>query len=96
MNDTNYDVSFEDIRAVANESAAASPPQPAPIPGETKKFKVELNKQSHLDTLKYYMNSIINMPSSLRWLCITHGLCWMSLLCYSLYFTDFVGEVIYG
>ena len=51
---------------------------------------------SSVQTLKYYLNSIVLMPSSLRWLCVTHCFCWMSLLCYSLYFTDFVGEEIYG
>lgn len=48
------------------------------------------------ETLKYYLKSIINMPPCLRWLCVTHCLCWMSLLCYSLYFTDFTGEEIFG
>lgn len=52
--------------------------------------------QNHLETLRYYLLSIFKMPTSLKWLCVTHGLCWMSLLCYSLYFTDFVGEEIYG
>ena len=51
---------------------------------------------SKLDILKYCLKSIVHMPSSLKWLCVTHCLCWMSLLCYSLYFTDFVGEEIYG
>ena len=53
-------------------------------------------QMSSVETLKYYLNSILVMPSSLRWLCVTHCFCWMSLLCYSLYFTDFVGEEIYG
>lgn len=42
------------------------------------------------------IRAIIEMPNSLRWLCITHCLCWMSLLCFSLYFTDFVGEEVFG
>ncbi len=46
---------------------------------------------SQIEILKYYLTSIIRMPSSLRWLCVTHCFSWMSLLCYSLYFTDFVG-----
>lgn len=56
----------------------------------------EKENSRKLDTLKYYLKSIVKMPHSLRWLCITHCLCWMSLLCYSLYFTDFVGEEIFG
>ena len=46
--------------------------------------------------VKYYLTSIVKMPSSLKWLCLTHYFCWSSLLCFSLYFTDFVGEEIYG
>ena len=56
----------------------------------------EQEKQSQIEILKYYLSSIFKMPKSLRWLCLTHCFCWMSLLCYSLYFTDFVGEEIYG
>lgn len=52
--------------------------------------------ESKTERINGYFNSIIKMPNSLRWLCVTHGFCWMSLLCYSLYFTDFVGEEIYG
>ena len=36
------------------------------------------------------------MPMSLRVLCVTNLFCWMSLVCYSLYFTDFVGEAVFG
>lgn len=46
--------------------------------------------------LKIYLKSIIKMPISLMWLCLTHLFCWMALLCYSLYFTDFVGEEVFG
>ncbi|XP_042206291.1 LOW QUALITY PROTEIN: membrane-associated transporter protein-like [Homarus americanus] len=40
--------------------------------------------------------SIVYMPRSLRILCLTNLFCWMSLVCYSLYFTDFVGEAVFG
>ncbi|KAJ8306932.1 hypothetical protein KUTeg_015016 [Tegillarca granosa] len=46
--------------------------------------------------LKTYLISIIRMPRSLLILCITNLFCWMSLVCYSLYFTDFVGQAVYG
>lgn len=46
-------------------------------------------------TLKEYLKSIIQMPSSLRILCLTNLFCWMSLVCYSLYFTDFVAECVF-
>ncbi|XP_037078378.1 LOW QUALITY PROTEIN: proton-associated sugar transporter A-like [Pollicipes pollicipes] len=47
-------------------------------------------------TLKEYLLSIVYMPASLRVLCVTNLFCWMSLVCYSLYFTDFVGEAVFG
>ena len=47
-------------------------------------------------TLTEYLWSIIYMPSSLRILCLTNLFCWMSLVCYSLYFTDYVGEAVFG
>lgn len=47
-------------------------------------------------TLRQYLLSIVYMPQSLRLLCLTNLFCWMSLVCYSLYFTDFVGEAVFG
>ena len=35
------------------------------------------------------------MPRSLIVLCLTNLFCWASLVCYSLYFTDFVGQSVY-
>ncbi|TRY68433.1 hypothetical protein TCAL_01367 [Tigriopus californicus] len=50
---------------------------------------------AHIGTFSQYLWSIIYMPSSLRVLCLTNLFCWMSLVCYSLYFTDFVGEAVF-
>lgn len=36
------------------------------------------------------------MPYSLRIVCLTNLFCWMAHVCYSLYFTDFVGEAVFG
>lgn len=47
-------------------------------------------------TLKTYLKSIIFMPHSLRMVCLTNLFCWMAHVCYSLYFTDFVGEAVFG
>ncbi|XP_055331649.1 proton-associated sugar transporter A-like [Paramacrobiotus metropolitanus] len=47
-------------------------------------------------TIQDYLWSIIYMPKSLRVLCLTNLCCWMSLVCYSLYFTDFVGQSVFG
>ena len=52
--------------------------------------------KAHIATFSSYLWSIVYMPSSLRVLCLTNLFCWMSLVCYSLYFTDFVGEAVFG
>lgn len=44
-----------------------------------------------------FLTCCLSYPQqSLRILCITNLFCWMSLVCYSLYFTDFVGEAVFG
>ncbi|XP_068081751.1 membrane-associated transporter protein [Anabrus simplex] len=47
-------------------------------------------------TLSQYLLSIMYMPKSMRILCLTNLFCWMAHVCYSLYFTDFVGEAVFG
>ena len=60
--------------------------------------RMSLNQQylTKLELMRYHFFSLIDMPKYLKWLCLTHCFSWMSLLCFSLYFTDFVGEEIYG
>lgn len=55
-------------------------------------------KESDADSvsLVYYLRSIVFMPKSLRMVCMTNLFCWMAHVCYSLYFTDFVGEAVFG
>lgn len=47
-------------------------------------------------SLRYYLRSIVFMPRSLRMVCLTNLFCWMAHVCYSLYFTDFVGEAVFA
>lgn len=47
-------------------------------------------------TLREYLMSIVYMPRSMQILCLTNLLSWMAHLSYSLYFTDFVGESVFG
>nr|XP_054767294.1 membrane-associated transporter protein-like [Lytechinus pictus] len=54
------------------------------------------DEPEEMATMGTYLLSIVFMPPSLRILCFTHLLGWMSLLCYSLYFTDFMGQEVYG
>ena len=63
---------------------------------EITEAKLDSHELSPAETLKCYFRTIVEMPSPLKWLCLTHCFSWMSLLCFSLYFTDFVGEEIYG
>lgn len=64
----------------------------SPVPLDSEEELTAATKAS----LKQYLWSIIYMPSSLKVLCLTNLFCWMSLVCYSLYFTDFVGEAVFG
>ncbi len=65
--------------------------QASPMPVE----EGELTADASIATLTNYLWTIIYMPRSLRVLCLTNLFCWMSLVCYSLYFTDFVGEAVF-
>ncbi|XP_059153835.1 proton-associated sugar transporter A-like [Physella acuta] len=58
--------------------------------------KIETVEVSTDVTLRTYLRSIVQMPRSMWVLCLCNLLCWMSLVCYSLYFTDFVGQSVYG
>ena len=55
----------------------------------------ELTSDTSMATFTNYLWTIVYMPMSLRVLCLTNLFCWMSLVCYSLYFTDFVGEAVF-
>ena len=54
--------------------------------------RVEISADVSLHT---YLRSIVFMPPCMLTLCLVNLLCWMSLVCYSLFFTDFVGQVIF-
>ncbi|XP_055372316.1 proton-associated sugar transporter A-like isoform X2 [Condylostylus longicornis] len=56
----------------------------------------EENENEEKVSLAKYLKSIVIMPKSMRILCLTNLLTWMSHLCYCLYFTDFVGEAVFG
>ncbi|XP_041450655.1 proton-associated sugar transporter A isoform X4 [Drosophila obscura] len=71
------------------------------IPDQSReKIEVENVQQTQnsvqIESLSHYLLSIIYMPYSLRMVCLTNLFCWMAHVCYSLYFTDFVGEAIFN
>ncbi|XP_053681179.1 proton-associated sugar transporter A-like [Anopheles nili] len=43
-----------------------------------------------------FLKSTFRIPGALGLLCVTNLFCWMSHISYSLYFTDFVGENVFG
>lgn len=68
-------------------------PPPAAVDKSGFDESVDANPKT---TLTEYLLSIVYMPHSLRVVCLTNLFCWMAHVCYSLYFTDFVGEAVYG
>ncbi|XP_037547906.1 membrane-associated transporter protein [Nematolebias whitei] len=46
-------------------------------------------------TFRSLMKAIVNMPSHYRCLCISHLLGWTAFLCNMLFFTDFMGQIVY-
>lgn len=58
-------------------------------------FAVPQNLEE-IQSLSHYLLSIVYMPYSLRLVCLTNLFCWMAHVCYSLYFTDFVGEAVFN
>ncbi|XP_068430742.1 membrane-associated transporter protein [Clinocottus analis] len=41
------------------------------------------------------MKTLINMPNHYRFLCVSHLLGWTAFLCNMLFFTDFMGQIVY-
>lgn len=62
----------------------------------TETLNISITKPEEHLTLKHYLLSIVHMPFSLRILCLTNFFCWSAHVSYSLYFTDFVGEAVFG
>ncbi|XP_072518186.1 membrane-associated transporter protein [Salminus brasiliensis] len=46
-------------------------------------------------TLKSLLSAMINMPTHYRYLCVSHLLGWTAFLCNMLFFTDFMGQIVY-
>lgn len=86
------DVSKDDRVQVLNQISIVS------IETDVNSIEVDSDISSEVEeriSLLQYLKSVVIMPKSIRILCITHLFTKMALLSYSLYFTDFVGEVIF-
>ncbi|CAJ1070760.1 membrane-associated transporter protein [Xyrichtys novacula] len=53
------------------------------------------NKAQKKMTFRSLMKAIINMPHHYRCLCVSHLLGWTAFLCNMLFFTDFMGQIVY-
>jgi solute carrier family 45, member 1/2/4 len=63
---------------------------------EAKALPPTIPVEESVPSLAHYLKSIVYMPHSLRMVCLTNLFCWMAHVCYSLYFTDFVGEAVFN
>ncbi|XP_034234139.1 proton-associated sugar transporter A [Thrips palmi] len=80
--ETSFDADLEASLPPAAARAAQRPAAPA--------------EDGEPATLSQYLMSIVYMPHSVRMVCLTNLFCWSAHVCYSLYFTDFVGEAVFG
>lgn len=74
-------------------------PEYASLPGSNNanpSYALPAGREEGVASFSHYIMSIIFMPHSLRMVCLTNLFCWMAHVCYSLYFTDFVGEAVFG
>ncbi|XP_018326527.1 proton-associated sugar transporter A isoform X2 [Agrilus planipennis] len=97
-----FDVTAEANYGTTEELENSSPENPEDCDDEKGYQNMPMERSESFSTppaeasLRIYLKSIIQMPSSLRILCVTNLFCWMAHVCYSLYFTDFVGEAVFG
>ncbi|XP_073972296.1 loss of visual transmission isoform X2 [Rhodnius prolixus] len=91
--DTSFtnEIKTEDIVTEVPNKENGTPHQ-VTTPQSPESFQVDTQPPS----LKEYLLSIVYMPNSLRILCVTNLFCWMAHVCYSLNFTDYVGEAVFG
>ncbi|BFF91731.1 proton-associated sugar transporter A [Drosophila madeirensis] len=93
----NTESTEEQIATVQNVDETSFMETPDPLPEKTEVENVQpIQSSVQIESLSHYLLSIVYMPHSLRMVCLTNLFCWMAHVCYSLYFTDFVGEAIFN
>ncbi|XP_035464137.1 membrane-associated transporter protein [Scophthalmus maximus] len=92
-------LSKEPVSAVAPASAPDLRPRSFSALGEansvTSSAKQPNKEAQKRMTFRSLMKVIINMPSHYRCLCVSHLLGWTAFLCNMLFFTDFMGQIVY-
>ncbi|XP_011354765.1 membrane-associated transporter protein isoform X1 [Pteropus vampyrus] len=61
--------------------------------GEKNKNPAEQTQRAM--TMKSLLRALVSMPSHYRYLCISHLIGWTAFLCSMLFFTDFMGQIVY-
>ncbi|XP_064356306.1 membrane-associated transporter protein-like isoform X2 [Dromaius novaehollandiae] len=75
------------LKSAYTEIKAAPKPRKCPGPSQT-----ETRRRM---TLKSLLKTLLSMPSHYRNLCVSHLFGWMAFLSNMLFFTDFMGQVVY-
>ncbi|KFO89061.1 Membrane-associated transporter protein, partial [Buceros rhinoceros silvestris] len=75
------------LKSTCTEKKAAAKPGKCTIMSHT-----EVQKRM---TLKSLLKTLLSMPSRYRYLCVSHLFGWMAFLSNMLFFTDFMGQVVY-
>ncbi|NXO73768.1 S45A2 protein, partial [Phainopepla nitens] len=75
------------LKSTCTEIKAAAKPGKCAIASRT-----EVKRQM---TLKSLLKTLLSMPSHYRYLCVSHLFGWMAFLSNMLFFTDFMGQVVY-
>ncbi|NWR66904.1 S45A2 protein, partial [Bucorvus abyssinicus] len=75
------------LKSTCTEIKAASKPGKCTVMSRT-----EVQKRM---TLKSLLKTLLSMPSRYRCLCVSHLFGWMAFLSNMLFFTDFMGQVVY-
>ncbi|NXM60456.1 S45A2 protein, partial [Illadopsis cleaveri] len=75
------------LKSTCTEIKAAAKPGKCAVASRT--------EEKRKMTLKSLLKTVLSMPSHYRWLCVSHLFGWMAFLSNMLFFTDFMGQVVY-
>ncbi|NWT93394.1 S45A2 protein, partial [Urocynchramus pylzowi] len=75
------------LKSTCSETKAAAKPGKCAVASRT--------EEKRQMTLKSLLKTLLSMPSHYRCLCVSHLFGWMAFLSNMLFFTDFMGQVVY-
>ncbi|XP_022090290.1 proton-associated sugar transporter A-like [Acanthaster planci] len=89
-------VSKDAVSCSGSSSLTSSNPSQSSSSTQTQVLgnKDEQPKEEKVSVAKLLV-SVVKMPRELRWLCLNHFLGWSGLLAIFLFYTDYIGEVVY-